>query len=223
MKKILSVFILTLVMALSANAEEQKIYNYEQIECTGDYENFCKDENGNPITGMAESMHDGNRVIAIEYKNGMREGKSIVYSPDGIHPTLEFSRDKNGELNGENKVYWADTHTIKSEVTWKNGKRVGKSVNYYKDGKKQFTVLELDPIEGVDVTPMEFDFFDRNEQLFARFDLNGITCYDKDNKARNATTIGKMLKMEAFFDEQEKTSNDPIFYLKEHDFTFLCK
>ncbi|MBP5533944.1 MAG: hypothetical protein J6Y03_00345 [Alphaproteobacteria bacterium] len=223
MKKILSVFILTFIIALSVNAKEQKIYYRDKVKCN-DERTFCKDEKGNPITGIVESIKNGKRIIAIEYRNGFKEGKRIVYSSDGIHPVLEFSTNRNGDLDGKSKSYWGDTHTIRSKATWKKGEQKGKSIMYYKSGKKQWTSQIIEPIESVDVTPMKFEFFDRNEQLFATFDINGITCYDKDKKARNATTAEKILKINAIWEEMENALTNPeLNPNKEPDFTFLCE
>ena len=212
MKKYLLLFVLVLV-SMPVNAGKQKVYQHDKVLCNED-RSLCTDKNKKPITGMVETIRSGRRTISMEYKKGKVEGKRIMYSSDGIHPILEMTW-VNGKLDGITRTYWNDTHTIKGEKVWYNGNPIGKSVRYYKNGKKQFIVNN---------DSSEFKFFDRNGQLFATFDQNGITCHN-NKEARNATDEQKLSKLISFFDEQDKAAMDPnvLFDTEEHDFTFLCE
>lgn len=74
---------------------------------------------------------DGNPIANIPYQNGLLEGKSLYFFPDGeIERELIF---KKNELNGP-ALTFRKSGELKEKTHYTNGMKEGKSISYFPDG-----------------------------------------------------------------------------------------
>lgn len=105
------------------------------------------------VNGVPEGMEtfyfpNGNKEIEGKYVNGNRDGRWVYYNEDGswkmqvAYAQGEMQRRKYE--NGTFKEYWVDEQ-VKSEYTYKQGKREGPFTEWYDNGTWTEVPMKLGP------------------------------------------------------------------------------
>ena len=104
--------------------------------------------NGEPEGTETFYFPKGNKEIEGGYVNGNRDGRWAYYNEDGsvqmqvLYAQGSFVKQKYE--NGTFKEYW-DDEQLKSEATYKNGKREGPFTEWYDNGKWTSVPVKLGP------------------------------------------------------------------------------
>lgn len=116
-----------------------------KLKSTADY------VNGAPEGLLTWYQPDGKKDIEGRMVNGERDGAWTYYNPDGsvqvqvLYAQGVFVKDK--KENGVFKEYY-DDEQLKSETTWKNGRREGRFTEYHDNGRWVTRPLKLGPEGG---------------------------------------------------------------------------
>lgn len=149
MKKIVNIFLflnLFIFLSLSVKAEDSIDY---QIFYTGNIEapaalanddvkivnDICFNKKTNdPVNGVVsvyEIDNDGHKYLSkkIEYKNGVKDNKSYIYTPNG---SVEWSATfLDGNLEGQTRHYlgetWVEYYNIKNDELFSYGSEMEKN------------------------------------------------------------------------------------------------
>lgn len=112
---------------------------------------------GEPEGTMTFYFPNGRKEIEGQNVNGMREGTWYYFNEDGtIQLQALYSKGelvKERKENGTFKEYY-DDEQLRSEVTYKKGKREGAFVEYHDNGKWELKPMGSDPVMG---TPADME------------------------------------------------------------------
>lgn len=81
----------------------------------------------------------GNKAQIENFKNGVRNGKSIQLENNATNDTLEFITFKNNQLDGIKKEFYPK-NKVHRIIEYKNGLQNGCQKNYNKDGKIELEI-----------------------------------------------------------------------------------
>lgn len=113
--------------------------------------------NGEPEGIETFYFPKGNKEIEGTYVNGSRDGRFAYYNEDGsLKNQVLYAQGKLIKQTNENgifKEYW-DDQQVKSETTYKNGKRDGPFTEWYDNGTWTNIPVKLGP-EGEEVADVE--------------------------------------------------------------------
>lgn len=117
-------------MVDSVSSIEKRYISYDDFEYIIDKNNRqgYLDNLGNPLTGHFVVMKDTLFAEEFQVKKGMLNGVHIYYNSQGKMTSLETY--KNSVLHGDSYTYFPQNGQVKTETTYKAGKRVGDLLEY---------------------------------------------------------------------------------------------
>lgn len=152
---------------------------------------YCKDLNGQPITGEMRRYHDNNLIHLYPMENGVLNGTAYTYFSNGnIYTEKKYNK---GNLNGISKEYYK-SGIIKEEISYLNGKKEGVSKMYHENGNMlSQTVYKGNKANG------ETRIYDENQTMLYTFKnqndklISGTYFYKTENNKINQTTIPEII------------------------------
>ncbi len=129
----------------------------EQFYANGGQRYKPNDQGGAPEGIETYYFPNGNKEIEGRYVNGDRDGGWTYYNEDGsVQMQVLYAQGrmvKEKYENGTFREYWADQQ-LKSEVTYRNGKREGPFTEWYNNGQWVEVPMKLGP-QGEEKSEME--------------------------------------------------------------------
>jgi antitoxin component YwqK of YwqJK toxin-antitoxin module/Tfp pilus assembly protein PilF len=117
-------------LIVQKNFDNNTLISYQYTDKTG---NLCAPIELKNETGELKAYYKSG-AVSLQYniKNGMNEGKKIIYFPNNkiAEETDYICGDKEGK-----RIYYYSSGKIKTEENWKANELYGPSISYYENGK----------------------------------------------------------------------------------------